>query len=482
MTPFSSTPAAGGDLLRLSATELLAAYAAGAISPVEVAEAVFAAVEATNDRLRAYLAVNVEDGMQAAREAERRWLAGEPTPPLCGVPVSVKDSIEMAGLPTTYGSLAFRDNVQPDAVMVSRLRAAGAVLVGKTNLPEFALCPETANRLGPPTRNPWDLSRSAGGSSGGAAAAVAAGLGPIAIGTDSGGSIRCPASYNGVFGLKPTYQRIPSVQRWRAAAGRSHNGPITRTVADAVLLMRVLAQPHPLDPESQLPVPDYAAHRNGTLVGRRVAVAASHAEAESTEAVREVVRRAIAVFEELGCELVDATPPTFSPYVADDGAWPYAGDHYAAAESLRPGFWEAHHDELTPYARPIYDSGRKLLAWQYRAALRHDQRYRDEVRAWFERERIDLVVMQGTGVAPPVDTSEGGTGRARLRDLVAFNIARNPAGSVPAGFDPETGLPVAVQVIGRYGDDVGVLRAAAALEQAQPWADRWPDLTLVAAS
>jgi catechol 2,3-dioxygenase-like lactoylglutathione lyase family enzyme len=152
------------------------------------------------------------------------------------VPVSVKDTIEMSGLRTTYGSLAFKDNRQDDSEIVVRLRRAGAVILGKTTPPEFALLGATANRQGRPGANPWDLGRTCGGSSGGAGAAVAAGLGPLAVGTDSAGSIRVPAAYNGVFGLKPTYQRIPSVQKWRASPLRSHNGPLARTVADAALL------------------------------------------------------------------------------------------------------------------------------------------------------------------------------------------------------------------------------------------------------
>ncbi|HEY8692191.1 MAG TPA: amidase, partial [Chloroflexota bacterium] len=214
------------DLWRLSATELLSGYARRDYSPVEVAQDAFRRIERLNPQLRAYLALNHDDALAMAKSGEGRWLQPGEKPLLCGVPVSVKDTIEMAGLPTTYGSLAFRANLQPDSEIVRRLRQAGAVILGKTNTPEFALLGETRNRLGEAGANPWNVGRTCGGSSGGAAAAVAAGLGPLAIGTDSGGSVREPAAYCGLFGLKPTYQRIPAVQVWRASPNRSHNGPL----------------------------------------------------------------------------------------------------------------------------------------------------------------------------------------------------------------------------------------------------------------
>ncbi|HEX6512050.1 MAG TPA: amidase, partial [Chloroflexota bacterium] len=173
---------------------------------MEVTQELFERIEKLNPRLRAYLALNQDEALAQARAAEACWASADEKPLLCGVPVSVKDTIEMAGLPTTYGSLVFRDNVQPDSEIVARLRRAGAVILGKTNTPEFALLGQTRNRLGEPGANPWNVEHTCGGSSGGGAAAVAAGLGPLGVGTDSGGSIREPAAYCGIFGLKPTYQ------------------------------------------------------------------------------------------------------------------------------------------------------------------------------------------------------------------------------------------------------------------------------------
>jgi Asp-tRNA(Asn)/Glu-tRNA(Gln) amidotransferase A subunit family amidase len=193
------------------------------------------------------------------------------------------------------------------------------------------------------------------------------------------------------------------------------------------------------------------------LAGRRVAVAI---ESASTPWARRLLERAAARFDELGCDVDDAAPPAYEPSVTADGHWPYAADHYAAAEALAPGFWERHRDELTDYARPVYDAGRTIPAWQYRLATAHDAAYRRRVASWFADQRVDVVISESTGVAPPVDADPGSL--TRLRGLLPFNIARNPAASVPFGFS--AGLPVAVQVVGRVGDDVGVLHAAASLE------------------
>ena len=248
----------GSGFWRLSATELLDGYRRRAFSPVEVAREVFERIDRLDARLSAFLALNTDDAMRAARAAEAAWLGSGERGLLCGVPISLKDSIELAGHPTTYGSKAFVDNYQPDSEIARRIRRAGGVIIGKTNLPEFALHGAVDNRISPAGRNPWNPEHTCGGSSGGAGAQVAAGLGPLAIGTDSGGSVRMPAALNGVFGLKPTYQRIPAAQTWRAAPGRSHNGPMTRTVRDGALILQALAGRDPRDGESDLPpVDDY---------------------------------------------------------------------------------------------------------------------------------------------------------------------------------------------------------------------------------
>ncbi len=466
------------ELWRLSASELLAGYARRSFSPVEVVSEAFKRIERLDRHLHAYLALNHDDAMASAKRAEARWMSSGEKPPLSGVPVSVKDSVEMSGMPTTYGSLAFKNNMQPDAELVKRLRVAGAVILGKTNLSEFALHAHVSNRLGPSGANPWDLTRTCGGSSGGAAASVASGMGALAVGTDSGGSVRLPAAYNGIFGFKPSFQRVPAVQKWRAAPGRSHNGPMTRTVRDSALLMNAIAGPDRRDPDSlTYESIDYLDALIGNVRGARVAVTVDFGRDESDVLQARLIQEASEVLKELGCTLVKADPP---PLEGGDelepGVWAYSGDHYGAAEALIPGFWKKHADDLTDYARPIYDAGRRALAWKYRQILHRNRAYVERMRQWFVD--YDFLLAPLASPAPAIEESEDlnrtrGRG-GRLGYLAAFNISYNPASAVPFGYSDD-GMPVAVQIVGRHGDDVGVLRMSALLEAARPWTHRWPD-------
>ena len=462
------------DLWELSAAELLDGYARRAFSPVEATANILERIAQKDGLLHSFLLVDADGAMAAARRAEAVWLQAGEKPSLCGVPVNVKDTIEMAGFPTTYGSLAFRSNVQPDAEIVRRLRAAGAVILGKTNTPEFALSGVTRNRLGPPVANPWDLRRTAGGSTGGGAAAVAAGFGPLCIGTDSAGSVRLPAAYNGIFALKPSFQRIPAVQAWRASPARSHNGPIARTVRDAALLMNALAGPHPGDPDSARHAPvDYLTFARGDVRGARVAVSADFGRGVALDADQtRILNDARGVLTQLGCVLIeDDLPVPSGNDELEPGVWAYSGDHYAAAEALIPNFWDAHAGDLTDYARPIYDAGRRALAWQYRGILRRDRAYGETVRRWFAD--YDFLLSPSNPEAPLLD-DPGAADNKRLFGFQApFNHAYNPAAAVPAGLSAN-GLPLSVQIVGRLGDDAGVLRLAGLMEAQNPWAGRRP--------
>lgn len=463
---------------QLTAGELLEGYARRDFSPTEVLEDCIGRIEQYDPALRAYLAVNHEDARQAAKAAERAWACEGEKPLLCGVPVSVKDTIEMQGMPTTYGSLAFKNNYQDDSEIVLRLRDAGAVILGKTNTSEFALLPAVRNRLREPGCNPWNLERTCGGSSGGAAAAVAAGLGPLAVGTDSGGSIRLPAAYTGIFGLKPTYQRIPTVQQWRAAPGRSHNGPLARTVRDAALLMQALAGFDARDPESRVEPAAHYLDFDSSMPGvGRVAVALRMGSSElADDGARSALSGVASLLSDIGYELHDDCPPLPTErHELAPGVWGYSGDHYAAAEALIPGFWEKHADDLTDYARPIYEAGQTALAWQYRRLLRQTQAYRERVAAWFQS--YDFVLTPIAAAAPRLDADYAGRAPSSLEFLAPFSTTRNPAAAVTVGFHSD-GLPRAVQVVGRLGDDLGVLRLAAAIEAARPFASRWPPLVL----
>ena len=261
------------DLAFMSATTMAGAIRARKLSPVEVTQTILDRIERLNPRLNAYLTVDADGAMRAARAAEQAVVDGAELGPLHGVPVSVKDLVCVQGLPTTFGSLLYRDNVPDhDAGAVERLRAAGAIVLGKTNTPEFGLMGTTENRLGDPCRNPWNLERTCGGSSGGAGSAVAAGLGPLAVGTDGGGSVRIPSAFCGIFGLKPSFGRVPHHSDFGGWGGLSVTGPIARTVADAALMLDVMCGTHPEDAYS-LPAPRRPFRRamKGDLKGLRVA-------------------------------------------------------------------------------------------------------------------------------------------------------------------------------------------------------------------
>jgi Asp-tRNA(Asn)/Glu-tRNA(Gln) amidotransferase A subunit family amidase len=465
------------DLWRLSASALLAGYAARAFSPVEVTASVLDRIAAVDPLLNSYLVVDADGACRAARAAEASWLQPGVPPALCGVPVHVKDTIDMAGFPTTYGSLAFRENRQPDAEIVTRLRASGAVILGKTNTPEFALSPRTENRLGPGTVNPWDRTRTAGGSSGGAAAAVAAGLGPIGIGTDSAGSVRLPAAYQGVFGIKPSFQRLPAVQPWRASPARSHNGPITRTVRDAALLLATIAGPHPKDPDSyRHPPAEYLAFARTDLRGARIAVSRDFGRGIALDADQtRIFDDAVALVRDAGATAIAADPPIVEGVdELEPGVWSYSGDHYQAAEAMIPDFWAKHADDLCEYSRPVYDAGRRALAWQYRRILKRDAAYAEAMRQWFLD--YDFLMSPCCPAAPLNDVAERRDDRlGQFRFMAPFNLSYNPAAAIPMGVDG-AGMPLAVQIVGRVGDDVGTLGVAGVFEARRPWAERWPPI------
>lgn len=465
------------NLWQLSAMELIDGYRRKEFSPVEVIQDVFARIEKFNPSLSAFLALNYDDAIASAKNAEQAWSSSNENGLLCGVPISLKDSIELRGHPTTYGSKAFEENFQPDSEIATRIRNQGGVIIGKTNLPEFALHGAVDNHLSPAGRNPWNLDHTCGGSSGGAGSQVAVGLGPLAIGTDSGGSVRMPASINGIFAIKPTYQRIPSVQTWRAAPGRSHNGPMTRTVGDSALILQALAGYDPRDSESNLKsIHDYFEYTSGGLNGLKVAVSYDFGRGfpMDSEALQ-LVRDTAEFFEKCGCTVVHADPPTIDePEELEPGIWAYSGDHYAAAEAMIPNFLEKHLNDLTEIARPVYEAGPHAKAWQYRRIVRRNRAYGLKVQEWFKD--FDFLLSPEMGPAQRLDSM-------RLPDRTKppqsfntpFNHAYNPAASVPVGFH-SNGLPLGVQIVGRLGDDVGVLRMAHAIENERPWVDSWPEL------
>jgi Asp-tRNA(Asn)/Glu-tRNA(Gln) amidotransferase A subunit family amidase len=446
---------------------------AGRISAVQVTEATLARVRESGP-LNAFTVVLDEAALAAARAADDVLARGAPAPPLLGVPVSVKDHIWMAGAPATNGSLALRDFVPAeDCVAVGRLRAAGAVIVGKTNNPEFCYRGFTDNLLYGLTRNPWNPERTPGGSSGGAGASVAAGVTPLALGTDGGGSIRIPASFCGVVGHKPTFGLVPKEPGFRNWKTLSVDGPLARSVRDAALLLGVVGGPAAAD-DMSVPGPrgDYPAAVDppGDLRGLRIACSADLGTLPVDPGVRAVFAAAVGVLAGLGADVVDAAPVT--PHPTPLWNTLALAEGYASEGPLLAD----RRAQLAPGTAEIVEAGRDITAAQYVDAMHDRARY---TRVWAEFfEAFDLLVtptMQVTafpvGRAGP-DSIEGVPVDPFFDDwcttCLPANLTGMPATSVPAGFDVD-GLPVGLQIMGPRWADARTLRAAAAFEQVVPW-------------
>ena len=444
-----------------SVAMLIQGFRTRAFSPTEVVDAVLEAAIASNALIRAFLHIDCDGARAAAKWAERQWDSGAPGA-LCGVPVSVKDTIEAAGGPTTYGSVLFRSHRTEDAEVVRRLRSVGAVIVGKTNTPEFALSSVTVNRLGPEARNPLDIRRSCGGSSGGAAAATAMGLGSIAIGTDAHGSVRRPAAYTGVVGFKPTYGRIPAVQRWRGAPGRSHIGVLAQTVEDCTIATRLLAGADPRDPASMSLASIDAETRKP---GRMTIGCVEPTWGGPREYL--AMARAVAVLEGAGHTTVDAVLPQPSPVTPSPRdpriEWPYAGDQYAALRTLLPNFDDEHRAELTDYVRPVIDHGSQMPAWHYRRVLERDAMVRQLMNELMST--LDILLSVPAPVAPFITGSaDAPRGQFEL-PLGHFNLSGQPAIVVPINDHEEDGLPLTIQLAAGHGRDQFLLGVARIIEE-----------------
>jgi aspartyl-tRNA(Asn)/glutamyl-tRNA(Gln) amidotransferase subunit A len=462
------------DLCYMPAADLAAAIRGKRLSPVEVVDAALVRIERLNPSLNAYCTVTAEAARAEARAAEAAVMAGRPLGPLHGVPVCIKDLVVTKGIRTTWGS-KIHEYVVPeeDAPLVERLHAAGAIILGKTNTPEYGWTAETDNRVFGPTRNPWDLERSAGGSSGGAGAAVAAGLGPLAVGTDGGGSIRIPSAFCGVFGLKPSFGRVP-VYPASAAETLSHAGPMARTVRDAAVMLAVMAGPDERDRNS-IPADgaDYAGALGGGVRGLRVAWSPDLGYALVDPMVREACAGAARAFEESGCRVEEASPGFADP----EETWSVLF-YGAIAAKLLPYLpeWRARMD---PGLVALVEKGQGLSAIQFAEAGFRRAELWDTVRRFFGR--YDLLLTPTVAV-PPLPLGQTGdieiAGRRVPRWKAfpfnfPFNLTGQPAATVPCGWT-DSGLPIGLQIVGRRYEDATVLKAAAAFEAARPWEARRP--------
>ena len=472
----------------------------GEISAAELTEALIDRIVAIDNEVRAYLTLTPELAMEQARAADRRLAEARRSgdvalPWLLGIPLAIKDVLCTEGVPTTCGSRILENFVPPyDATVVARLKEAGFVMLGKTNTDEFAMGSSTENSAFFTTHNPWDLSRVPGGSSGGSAAAVAAGEALGALGTDTGGSVRQPAAFCGVVGLKPTYGRVSRYGLVAFASSLDQAGPITRTVADAALLLGTIAGHDPQDSTSvPRPVPDYGAALGGDIRGLRVGVPDEYFVPGMEPGVEAAVRQALADLESLGAAVERVSLPhteyalpvyyLIAPAEASANLARYDGVKYgysAPASEL----WELYKRTRgqgfgAEVKRRIMLGTYALSAGYYDAYYLKAQKVRTLIRQDFERafEQVDVVVAPTSPtVAFPIGAKVDDPLQMYLSDVLTLSL--NLAGlcgiSVPCGFSD--GLPVGMQVLGRPYDEATILRVAYAYEQATPWHTHRPGL------
>ena len=458
----------------LSATELLAAYRAKRLSPVEATRAVLSRVEALNPVLNCFCFLDPESALANARESEARWMKGEPRGLVDGVPTSIKDLLYTKGWPTLRGSKTIdpKGPWNDDAPAVARLREHGAVLFGKTTTPEFGWKGVTDNPLTGITRNPWNPAKTPGGSSGGSAAALASGMGPLTVGTDGGGSIRMPCAFTGLFGLKPTFGRVPA---WPLSpfGTVAHVGPMSRTVADSALLMNVLSLPDARD-WHQLPHDprDYRIGLNDGVRGLRIAYSATLGYANVDPEIAAIVKQAALRFAELGA-IVEEKDPGF-----ENTGETFAKHWFPGAAYLLSTISAEKHALIDP---GLVDTARQgsafsamdiLAAAQKRGALGLHMQLFHQTYDLLLTPTLPLAAFEaGQEVADPLK-------QKRWTDWAPFsypfNLTQQPAATVPCGLTSE-GLPVGLQIVGPRYSDALVLRAARAFESLSPLLS--PDLS-----
>jgi aspartyl-tRNA(Asn)/glutamyl-tRNA(Gln) amidotransferase subunit A len=458
----------------LSAKELLAAYRAQTLSPVEVAEYLLGRVEALDAQTNAFCLIDPEPTLAQARASEERWQNGEPIGLLDGVPVAVKDLVLSKGWPTLRGSKTVaRDQAwDQDAPSIARLREHGAVLIGKTTTPEFGWKGTNDAPLTGVTRNPWNLHKTPGGSSGGAGAALAAGFCPLAIGTDAGGSIRIPASFSGVFGLKPTFGLAAA---WPASpfGTLAHLGPMSRTVEDAALFLNVVSEPDARDwCQQPFATTDFTRNLDAGIKGARIAFSPRLGWVRRVDPdVEEIVARAANRFRELGAVVENVDPPGGDPSAF------FRVLYFSGAGFLLGDMPEEKLQLLDPNLRLVVEESRSISRKDFQQATAARAAYGAGFKAFMQA--YDFLLTPSTAVPAfdtPLVTPFDPNGKLWMEwtpFTYPFNLTQQPAASICCGFTSD-GLPVGLQIVGRMGDDAGVLRAARAFEKLSDFSMQHP--------
>src|SRR5215510_919117 len=465
------------DICFMPGAELAQAIRARKLSAVEVTRAVLDRIAGLEPKLNAFAYLAAEEAMEDARAADRALAIGEPAGPLHGVPVTIKDHEAVRGMQVEYGTWLRKGEVaSADNAMVARLRAAGAIILGKTTTPEFGWKGVSESPLTGITHNPWKLGFNAGASSAGAAVGAAAGYGPLHQGSDGAGSIRMPAHFSGVYGLKPTYGRVP--QSPVAASDHTvHLGPLTRTVADAALMLRTMAGPHPDDHTSLEALPaDYPRLLRQRPHAPRLAWSPDLGHARVDPEVAELVARAVEAFEkDLGWRVEPVKTP-----------WGPKGPELARF------FWPAHfqrhadrlpefRDRMDPGMVACIEAGAAITMADYQKMRLTKYAYCAEINHFFDdwdfllTPAVSVAAFPATRLQPEHWPQHPWDWLSWAEFSYPFNLSQNPAASIPCGFTA-AGLPVGLQIVGRRFDDLGVLQMSAAFEAVRPWAAKRPPL------
>ena len=470
------------ELLFMPAVAAAALMRRKKLSPVEYMDVVLAAVERLQPKLNCFVTVTADHAREGARGAERAIMSGDKLGPLHGVPVSIKDLLPTKGVRTTFGSIAFTDNIPDrDDVLVTRLRAAGAIMIGKTTTPEFGIKGQTDAPIFGTTRNPWNLERTPGGSSGGAGAAVASGLGPIGLGSDGAGSTRIPAAFCGLVGLKGTTGAAPYQEARDAFGSVIAPGPLTRTVADAAVMQAAMGGADPMDPwtENATPIGHISPLLlSQSLTGLRIGYLSRTAATVVSADVVKNTEASLRVLTDLGAEVEEVTAEI--DWMSEDQRVLYL---CSIANNLGHVV-DRFGDKTDPVLQAYVAAGKKHDIAAYIKAVAARTRLYRAVQGLFEAydylvsptlTRTALAAdFNGASSVVEIDGQGVGPTQPHLTGFVyPFNLTGHPALSIPSGW-AQDGLPTGFQIIGPRHSDGNILRIGSMLEQARPWADRKP--------
>ncbi len=458
------------DISQLTASELLGLYRRGELSPVEVVGDALDRIARFEPRINGFVLVDTDGALAAARASEARWHKGEPQGLADGLPATIKDNIDVAGLPSRKGSATTPTTpAAADAPAVARLREQGAVVLGKTTLPEFGWIGVCHSPLTGITRNPWNRERTTGGSSGGAAAAALLNLGVLHLGTDGAGSVRIPAAFTGVFGIKPSYGRVPAYPASPFTV-LAHQGPLTRTVADAALMLGVIGGADARDTTAwNTPAPDFRSGLDDGVRNLRVAWSPRLGYVKQLDPeIEAAAAKAARVFADLGAIVEDVDPGFAEPIDILQAIW------YGVSASIVDAVPPADREKMDPGFRRMAEDGGRTTLNEYLGAHVRRAQLAEHMRRFHERYDLLLTPQMplpalDAGRVTPADGRFGEDWINWSPYTYPFNLTQQPAASAPCGFS-SGGLPLALQIVGPPRNDALVLRAARAYESAHPFA------------